>query len=53
MDSEALSAPADLASTGRRHTPVAKVFDLDDAGAAYRAFGNRGRGRIVLAFLGP
>jgi NADPH:quinone reductase len=54
MDSEALSALADMASTGRLHTPVAKVFDLDDAGAAYRAFANRsGRGRIVLAFPGP
>jgi NADPH:quinone reductase len=54
MDSEALSTLADMASSGRLTTPVAKVFDLDDAGAAYTAFANRsGRGRIVLAFLSP
>lgn len=53
MDGGALSTLADLASTGRLRTPVAKVFDLDEAGAAYKSFANRsGRGRIVLAFPG-
>jgi NADPH:quinone reductase len=51
MDAEALATLADMASTGRLHTPVAKVFDLDDARAAYMAFAKRaGRGRIVLSF---
>jgi len=54
MDSEALTTLADMASTGSLHTPVAKVFGLDEARAAYRAFGSRGgRGRIVLSFPGP
>jgi NADPH:quinone reductase len=53
MDSEALTTLADMATTGRLHTPVAKVFDLDHARAAYQAFGSRtGRGRIVLSFPG-
>jgi NADPH:quinone reductase len=51
MDSEALTTLAGMASTGHLHTPVAKVFALDDAGAAYEAFAQRtGRGRIVLSF---
>jgi NADPH:quinone reductase len=51
MDSEALSMLAEMSSAGRLHTPVAKVFGIDDARAAYEAFANRsGRGRIVLSF---
>jgi NADPH:quinone reductase len=51
MDSEALRTLADMANTGRLHTPVAKVFSLDEAQAAYEAFAHRtGRGRIVLSF---
>jgi hypothetical protein len=54
MDSEALSTLADMTSRGPLHTPVPKVFDLGDAGAAYKAFAIRsGRGRILLAFSGP
>jgi NADPH2:quinone reductase len=53
MDSEALSTLADMASVGRLRTPVAKVFSLDEAQAAYEAFAHRtGRGRIVLGFPG-
>lgn len=51
MDSEALTTLAGMASTGHLHTPVAKVFALDDARVAYEAFAQRtGRGRIVLSF---
>jgi NADPH:quinone reductase-like Zn-dependent oxidoreductase len=53
MDSEALTTLAGMATTGRLHAPVAKVFDLNHARAAYQAFGSRtGRGRIVLSFPG-
>jgi NADPH2:quinone reductase len=51
MDSEALTTLADMAITGRIHTPVAKVFGVYDARAAYEALTNKaGRGRIVLSF---
>jgi NADPH:quinone reductase len=53
MDSEALTTLAAMASTGRLHTPVAQVFGLDQARAAYSAFVQRsGRGRTVLSFPG-
>ncbi len=51
MDSDALATLADMAQTGRLHTPVAKTFGLDNAREAYEAFAHRsGRGRIVLTF---
>ena len=51
MDAEALATLADMASTGRLHTPVAKVFDIEDAREAYEAFTHRsGRGRLVISF---
>ena len=51
MDAEALRTLADMASTGRRHTPVAHVYGVDDARGAYEAFAKRtGRGRITLSF---
>jgi NADPH:quinone reductase len=51
MDSDALSTLAQMATSGQVHTPVAQVFPLDEARAAYDAFGKRiGRGRIVLTF---
>lgn len=51
MDSDALTTLAEMAQTGRLHTPVAKTFGLDDAREAYDAFAHRrGRGRIVLTF---
>jgi NADPH:quinone reductase len=51
MDEPALTTPADMAASGRLHTPVAKTYDIDDPRAAYQAFGQRsGRGRIVLSF---
>ncbi|HTX01329.1 MAG TPA: NADP-dependent oxidoreductase [Acidimicrobiales bacterium] len=54
MDAPALATLVEMASTGRLHTPVAKVFDGDDARAAYEAFATRvGRGRIVLSFPAP
>ena len=51
MDAPALLTLADMASTGRLHTPVARAVGIDDARAAYEAFAGRsGRGRIVLSF---
>jgi NADPH:quinone reductase len=51
MDAEALRTLADMASTGRLHTPVAHVYGVDDARGAYEAFAKRtGRGRITLSF---
>jgi hypothetical protein len=42
-----------MASTGRLHTPVAKIFDVGEARAAYQTFSGRtGRGRIVSGFPG-
>jgi NADPH:quinone reductase len=53
MDAPALRALADMATSGRLHTPVAHIYSMDDAGAAYAAFGERtGRGRLVLSFPG-
>jgi len=53
MDDEALRTLADMASTGRLHTPVARASSVDDARAAYEAFAGRtGRGRHVLTFPG-
>jgi len=51
MDAPALRALATMASSGRLHTPVAHVYGVDDARAAYEAFAERaGRGRIILSF---
>jgi len=51
MDAAALRALADMASSGRLHTPVAQVYGVDDVRAAYEAFAKRtGRGRISLSF---
>jgi NADPH:quinone reductase len=51
MDAAALSALADMSSSGRLHTPVAGTYGVDDARAAYEAFATRtGRGRLVLTF---
>ena len=51
MDGPALRALADMASSGRLHTPVAHSYGVDDARAAYQAFPARtGRGRLVLTF---
>jgi NADPH:quinone reductase len=53
MDVPALRTLADMASTGRLHTPVARAYSIDDARAAYEAFASRtGRGRVVLSFPG-
>jgi NADPH:quinone reductase-like Zn-dependent oxidoreductase len=53
MDADALRTLAGLASSGRLHTPVAHAYRIDDAGAAYQAFGTTaGRGRLVLTFPG-
>ena len=53
MDGPALSTLAEMATSGHLHTPVASIYDIDDAQAAYQAFGQRsGRGRIVLCFPG-
>jgi NADPH:quinone reductase len=53
MDAEALSTLADMASTGRLHTPVAHAYRIDDARGAYEAFASRaGHGRHVLSFPG-
>ena len=50
MDREGLTTLMDMASSGRLHTPVAEVFELDEARAAYEAFSHpHGRGRIVLS----
>jgi NADPH:quinone reductase len=54
MDAQALSTLADMASSGRLHTPVAHTYSVEDARAAYGAFASQsGRGRIVLTFHGP
>jgi NADPH:quinone reductase len=51
MDAEGLTTLAEMARTGRLHTPVARVFDIDDGREAYEAFARRrGRGRFVLSF---
>jgi NADPH:quinone reductase len=53
MDGEALSTLGQMATAGHLHTPVAEVFPVDDARAAYQALADRaGRGRIVLSFPG-
>jgi len=53
MDGPALRTLADMASTGRLHTPVARTYNVDDVRAAYEAFASRtGRGRLVLSFTG-
>ena len=53
MDATALSTLADMATSGRLHTPVAHSFRVEDARAAYQAFAKRaGRGRLVLTFPG-
>jgi len=53
MDAPALRALADMATSGRLHTPVAHTYSIDNARAAYAAFGKRtGRGRLVLSFPG-
>jgi NADPH:quinone reductase len=53
MDAPALQTLADMASTGRLHTPVARAYSIDDARVAYAAFASRaGRGRLVLSFPG-
>ena len=50
-DPAALRTLADMASSGKLHTPVARAFPAADARAAYEEFaaGSR-RGRIVLTF---
>jgi NADPH:quinone reductase len=51
MDATALRTLADMASSGRLHTPVAHAYGIDDARVAYEAFaGPTGRGRLVLTF---
>jgi len=51
MDAPALRTLADMANSGRLHTPVAHAYDIVDARAAYQAFAGRaGRGRLVLTF---
>jgi NADPH:quinone reductase len=51
MDALALRTLADMATSGRLHTPVERVYGVDQARAAYYAFGERsGRGRLVLSF---
>jgi NADPH:quinone reductase len=53
MDATALRTLADMASSGRLHTPVAHAYSIDDARVAYEAFAKRtGRGRLVLTFPG-
>jgi NADPH:quinone reductase len=53
MDAPALQTLADMASTGRLHTPVARAYSIDDAHVGYAAFASRtGRGRLVLSFPG-
>lgn len=50
MDRDGLTTLMGMASTGRLDTPVAEVFELDEARAAYEAFSHpHGRGRIVLS----
>jgi NADPH:quinone reductase len=51
MDSEALTTLAQMATDDRLHTPVAGVFSVSDARAAYEALSTHtGRGRVVLSF---
>lgn len=51
MDAQALRTLADMANSGRLHTPVAQAYGIDDARAAYEALAERtGRGRITLSF---
>jgi len=53
MDAPALHALANMATSGRLHTPVAHTCSIDNARAAYAVFGERtGRGRLVLSFPG-
>ena len=53
MDADALRTLADMASTGRLHTPVAHAYSIEDAGAAYEDFARQaGPGRLVLTFPG-
>jgi NADPH:quinone reductase len=53
MDAPALRTIADMASSGRLHTPVVRSYDIEDARAAYEGFTKpTGRGRIVLTFPG-
>jgi NADPH:quinone reductase len=53
MDAPALLTLADMASSGRLHTPVAHTYNVDDARVAYEALTSRaGRGRLVLSFPG-
>jgi NADPH:quinone reductase len=51
MDAGALRTLADMAGSGRLHTPVSHAYGIDDARLAYQAFAHRtGRGRLVLTF---
>jgi NADPH:quinone reductase len=51
MDADGLTTLAEMARAGRLHTPIAQIFDIDDARQAYEAFAQRrGRGRFVLSF---
>ncbi len=51
MDREGLTTLVRMASAGRLHTPVARVFDVARAREAYEYFSRRrGRGRVVLGF---
>ena len=50
-DGDALQKLADMATAGRLHTPVARVFNVEEARAAYEEFvSGPHRGRIVLTF---
>jgi NADPH:quinone reductase len=51
MDPAGLVTLVDMASTGRLHTPVSRVFAADQARQAYEHFASwHGRGRTVLSF---
>jgi NADPH:quinone reductase len=51
MDAPALRILADMASSGRLHTPVTHTYSIDEARVAYAAFAKgTGRGRLVLSF---
>jgi NADPH:quinone reductase len=51
MDSEGLATLVEMASSGRLHTPVGRVFDAVDVRQAYEHFRTwHGRGRTVLSF---
>jgi NADPH:quinone reductase len=53
MDGPALRTLADMASSGRLHTPVAHAYSIDETRAAYEAFTRgTGRGRLVLSLPG-